>query len=539
MRRIAILTVTAVIAWSVTAAPSFKPVAGKVLGDGTRVSPVNAIVFQECDRQGTVRMFTRDRGKTRRIVEWPRQARRISELWPEENDVSTTDSHQGTADWLNGKRRLRLWFATPNQAGTFFAELVLAFLALTFLRGRGLKILFGVLSSGAFVALVLTYSRGSFLALAAGLLVFAVVRRRTLLRERRWIWLVTGLLLAAGVVVALGAGARFSGDLTKESNRANRASIWKTTPAMMVASPDGWGESGRAYMEWFQPLERFHVIDNMISDHLTFLVEHGWTMRFVYVFVVLALIGILGCTAERSGTAAPAAIVLAFVVSAMFNQVFVQKTLWIVPALSLIPFFASRPWRFWRGLLIMTGLAGVLAGIACVGLFFVGTATAGSPAVWHDGSRVTVNGVEPEIWIVDDGHVLSANAFLGFWFTGKEIRAHYGAHPDSPAVGYATSVWDVPSDAKRLVLCGKAAAEWLANEDRPMADEVMLLSPPFGPQAVPEEILEDCRLTMLVGEYAAAIDSSFRNAPDWVRVVKGAELYLPGWMKRITAQRVK
>ena len=147
--------------------------------------------------------------------------------------------------------------------------------------------------------------------------------------------------------------------------------------------------------------------------------------------------------------------------------------------------------------------------------------------------QARVNGDNPGIWIVDDGKALGGVLACG------DIRWYYHRNPASPAVGYVHDIKYLPDEKiHRLVLAGDAGDAWLrwmteGGEERQQntPDEVVFISPPFPPSALPEGFLQSCKVTFLIGEFAARYSpDEFQNPPAWVTIIKGMELYHPGWM---------
>ncbi len=64
-----------------------------------------------------------------------------------------------------------------------------------------------------------------------------------------------------------------------------------------------------------------------------------------------------------------------------------------------------------------------------------------------------------------------------------------------------------------------------------MPKAIVFPSPPLPPQAVPELLLKSVKVRLVIGEFAAAFFEEYRNPPPWVKVVPGAELYVPNWMR--------
>src|SRR5690606_25281879 len=109
---------------------------------------------------------------------------------------------------------------------------------------------------------------------------------------RPWPWSrLLAIIASVWVILAfsiyLQAHERFGQGLVHEDRSiTNRLVIWKQARRMMVDAPGGLGirNSGNAYGQWYQPLDQHELYRTLVNSHLTWLVEVGWPLRFLYVF---------------------------------------------------------------------------------------------------------------------------------------------------------------------------------------------------------------------------------------------------------------
>ena len=451
----------------------------------------------------------------------------LARLWPAPGKRLVADAAPDI--WKDGER-LRLWFDNPNKAGVLFAELALAALALLFLRPPGLKILGGVLFLPAFAGLAATSSRGAFLSLLCGLGVMALTRFKALFGSwRRLAVLVCVAMIAVGSLFALGQFDRLGKKLFDEGQReTSRLTVWREVPRMMVDAPGGWGhgKSARAYIDWYQKNSDC-LLKDMISGHLTFLVESGWAMRFAYLFLWAAVLLLSVWLAFTGASPVPAAVVTAFGVSACFNPVIGVAELWVVPlvaAASLLVVRRAELARLWK---LPVALAG--AGAVCVlaGIAVAGSLMQGDFRVKKCGGAVWLKGEKPAVWLVDDDYVVHGGYW---WMAGRNLRAYLGAKAEARPVGRAETVQDLPPEIDTLVLAGEAGRAFLDLPKRPKVAHLVFLSPPFGWPSVPEDLLKACDVKLVAGSLAVRFQELPAERPEWVRIVPGAELYVPDWM---------
>jgi len=498
------------------------------------------LVFED----GRLRRFER-KGRT---WSFPAQAMPIREgsvrdLWP--TAKSRRQAMKDHDAWRN-TGRLRLWFVNPNRAGLLFAELGLLALALLALRRRWANVVGLIASAVCFYMIVRTGSRGGIVAFLAGASVLAAFRaRRFFARVDRRTWMLAGIVALCGVFIFLSGAPRVTRHLLspKEGSNRIRLQILRAVPRMMVDAPDGWGwysrgmvtGAGKAYVDWYQPMKTLELMSTLVSDHLTQLVNRGWFGRFGYLAAWLSLLAVLVVGAIRGMSPLPLTLWTAFLIATGLNRVMEAVSLWVIPVAVTL---AALP-GFWRTRNAKWLVCALAAALATAGLTLGWFWTAGSRQpmgkrdvpVRTEQNRIFVKDtVQPKRWIVDDG------AVLGGGLAANEMRYHYQKNRQAPGVGYALSVFDLPKDVHQVVLAGMSGWDFLMglNDGKFPADfnvpeEILFISPPFPPEAVPELLRANARVKIVIGEFAAAYFKSYINPPDWVTVVPGAELYIPGW----------
>lgn len=462
-------------------------------------------------------------------------------LWPDRKDVRGKDI--GPDNWVKS-RRLKLGYTSPNRAGVVLAMLALVALGLAFRMPRlWARIVCGVLCAGALVPMTLTGSRGALLAFVVGAAAIGVCELKRSKVSRRTVFAIGGTFL---LVVALIGVLMCSGVIrSKKGNRSSdrqRTLLMETAPRMLRDAPKGWGHFGAvggAYVSWYQDEKDEKLRLNLVSDHITAVVGRGWVGGGVYLFCWFAGILLLLAFAWRGGSPIPVAVWLALGSAAFFNLIFGEKSVFVIPLLSLLFFLWGRPWRMpWMFLWCpLAGLVLSAATIFCV-ITAAGDGSADHPRIRKVGRRVLVNGECPVRWVVDDLQV------LGQVMAGKDVRAHFRKYRKAPAIGYVRSIRDLPTDGsvRHLVLAGDACGAYLKMlkekgypEKMPLS--VLFLSPQFPPSEIPAELHARTRqVTMVVGEFAARYSREFLDQKPWVRIVPGAELYIPNWMRFVAVK---
>ena len=419
-----------------------------------------------------------------------------------------------------GIPRLQLGFDSPNKAAVLLGSLVLVFAVAAFrARRRPAAVAFGVASCLTWCGLVLTYSRGGLVAFAAGLLVVLGTFRRRLLRCLPLVLLSVGVVLTAVVFCSREKGLV----LTDDASVGNRLEIWRAAPRMMADSLTGWGlgNAGEAYMGWYQPLRSHERYRTLVSSHLTWLVELGLWGRMAYCAGWLLMLCLCLRRWRQQDDPLPLSVWLAFGIAATFSSVAESSVLWLVPIVVAIPTAADFVRNFGNGkcvaLLAASLVWGALLPLTMIWCGSAESAKRSGRVSLFDGVLFYGKG-RPETWIVRDLSVMGGGAY------GRALRL-YSQQATNVTCGIASELSAVPSDVRRLVLCGAAAdieAERLAGFDA--LEEIRVLSP-----QVPESWLNatsSVPICVFCGEFDVHCPSADHPR---LCVVNGNGAYLTRW----------
>ena len=470
----------------------------------------------------------------------------LRQLW---RPRTAAQEEAGKARWWRDDSRLRLGYFNPNAAGTLFAEIAALFAALALvLRRCGLRLTCLGVAAAALVALFLTGSRGSFVALAIGAGFAVCVRLKNRLLRAKTLASVFAVVALAGLVMFVAGratGGRFGENLLSvDEGNVQRLRCWAAAPEMMAAAPGGWGdEPGRAYCDWFQGLKDNHRLYYLVNSHLTWMVQHGRLFRCAYVSAWLILLVFLFASARQKASQVAIAVWGTFAVALWFSTVGIFPTLWIIPvgcgaaALAVAAFAASQNncrtcWQ--RALACAIGC--ILVGSAVpFTLEAIGRRQSLTRAVpvRFDGHAIRLGHGDARVAVVRDETVLAGD-FIGS--LGHELRDWMEADGHAGAVLVLDNPADLPERVDRLVLAGKGAARYLKYRAAHLedgkyckAEKTVMLSPPFSPEAVPFILTQSSDVRIVVGEFAARLAQGYSRERPWVTVVRGAELYIPGW----------
>ena len=459
----------------------------------------------------------------------------LADLWPRKAVRETTKGSKGDI-WQGPGQRCRLWFANPNSAGFLGAELALLFLFLTLKPGIGRKVVGAAGTLGGVLIVAFSSSRGAMVALVVGAAALACVYGRELLTRKGQLTVAACVVAAIALLGVTGRWSRVAGTFTRlDAGNGLRVKVAKASAQMFADAPFGWhgGEvPGRsACLNWYVADER-----HGIRTHFLTMAELGWFGGGAYLFF-WALMVCLGARLAGRGNTLPLALWASFGVAGLFNPVYTEWELWILPA-AVIGWVGYRRGKlaFSRRVLMRLALLAVLLAVAGVAAFAACGAAFNRGrkiSVASSGAATLVNGRNPEVWIVEDIPV------LGGWngFPGRDILWQYARQPALPALGYVYDVEDLPQAVDCLVLPGRAAEEYLAAYAADPAQvcharRVLFLSPSISPEKVPLSLSSSCEILWLSGKYLVYRDEGYWKGLPWVRVVSGAEQYIPNWLSK-------
>ena len=364
--------------------------------------------------------------------------------------------------FYNGILRWDFGLDNPNKAAAILAfALVLLFAAMIRSKRRWI----GWSCAAAAVALgygfVHTFSRGGFVALVAGVAIVAGGEARRLRERSKWMPALAAAALVAVAALWLGFAARIAASAPgSDGSVANRLEMWKAVPGMMADAPGGWGvgNSGDAFMGWYQPLSRHERYRTLVCSHFTWLVEFGWAGRIALASGWLLALGLCAYRFRKRGDSVPLAVWAAFWTAALFSSVAEEPFVWAIPAATLLPAFKTflAGAAETRTALVAIPAASLAGGI----LIVVAFATCGTlmPAAsmplhrTYDGARIILGGGEPTDWIVFDGKTMGGNTY------GRALRKFAKSSAGAGRnFGVAAELRNVPPTARRLALCGRSA----------------------------------------------------------------------------------
>ena len=462
----------------------------------------------------------------------------IAPLWPEVNAEEVFADMGGRRLWEGGGR-FRLWFQSPNQCGLFMSFVFLVFFAAGFRFRRHVPmVVFFAISALALAGVAATASRSALIGAAAGSVPIVAVSLQRRLRLTAKTLVISGAALLVAFCAVFGAmylrGRSAKGD--SESD-ATRRELYCAAPRMMRDAPAGFRSLvsvGQAYTYWYQDVGTYMMRLNLVSDQLTQLVRLGWPMRVAWMFAWAAVLALLAVVAFGGGPVSPLGVWISALVSSSLNNVLFSPFIYTLPLAMLAVALAVS----WRSLFSARRIGAVAAfGAAVALLLSLGLYAAGGAVkprgvgIAFSGDAVLVNGERPANWVVDDGKS------LGLVATSRDIRRFFAKSPKAPSMGYAKSIDALAGrNVVSLALAGERGEEFIrrlreGNLPFAMPKRVVFLSPTFEPTEIPDELHKSASVAYVIGEFAARYFGELARPKPWCAVVRGAEVYIPGWMQ--------
>jgi len=283
---------------------------------------------------------------------------------------------------------------------------------------------------------------------------------------------------------------------------------------MMVDAPGGWGlgQSGKAYTDWYQPLDQNEGYRTLVNSHLTWLVEFGWAGRFFYIFSWVAVF--LLCLPGPRWLSVPLGIWIAFFTGSFFSSVAESVWLWAVPGFALVWVLV---WRAWNHAWPDAKLLALPPATAAAVLFCIAGFSVRSPVTKH-GNRIVIGGGEPGTWVVADRKVLG-NAFP------RPLRAALAGRPNF-SCGLVEKFEDLPDvGIASLVVSGGPEGKKEIGKNLASVKSLILINPAFSPAEFPTP--GGAAVRVVVGEFSQV-------ASDWsgvvgVERVPGTGDFVPNW----------
>lgn len=440
--------------------------------------------------------------------------------------------------FFDGVWRMDWGFGNPNKTAALVAMLMVGVWVLGWFRKWGFWVA-GALFTGLGLCLIHTFSRGGLLAAMIGVAPLLWVCGRCL-SKAQWTGLACSLAVLIGFAFLLNANQRFTQGIAGEEDASisNRLALWKSAPRMMLDAPGGWGlgNSGEAFMQWYQDPEHLEGYRTLVNSHLTWLVELNWIGRILYVAGWGLVFLVVFPSGGNAALAGALGVWASFFVSATFSSVAESIWLWFIPDFALVFAFAirirHRLWFTWRSIASVLGSAfAALLLFVLLGSYFNQSVR---HAIQRQGAVVFVGHPSANTWIVVNKAVLGR-------FYGKTWRRF--VFEEEASVAFVASPYHLPdsSQVRTVALAGKLSGEEVQSiDERRTFMKLILLNPGFGP----DEISNNSDVIQVIVHRGAFFVDSWNTAwdqalPTRVNVVQGAAEYLPEWPRLLISENLQ
>ena len=432
--------------------------------------------------------------------------------------------------YFHGIWRMDWGLGNPNKTAALIATLMVAVWVLAYVRKWGFWAAL-VLFSGLGICLIHTFSRGGVVALFAGLIPLVICSPRPWAKSR-----VLAAMMAIWVIIVVSvcwkATDRYSQGIQEDRSITARLALWKAAPQMMRDAPSGWGlgNSGKAYMQWYQPLDHSEEYRTLVNSHLTWLVEGSWLLRFLYILAWLAVLALCWPSKAHRGLAIPFGVWISFAVAAWFSSVAESFWIWIVPCVSLV---AVLFWRIRRKVwprplvgLILIGVAGMMT----MGLFVLGRSNTN---VHGSRDQIVFGTGKPRVWLVVDDKTLGNN----YGSTLRKFLQSGEAKKEAVVLVNSVALLGDVSD-QTVILSGPVSSK---EKDKlktifASAKRVVLLNPTFFPQEISFSRGNAAKTEVVFGEFSQSPAIQSWTELVAVRRIEGVGDFLPCWPEIVLAR---
>lgn len=227
--------------------------------------------------------------------------------------------------YFQGIQRLQLFFDSPNKLAVFLCMIIFlcfgSFLTLIKSSSQNCRRLSWVCLPFLIILeimLLMTYSRGGYVAFAVCLIVLFCTESRKWSLFLASCWGIGLLVLPKTLVRSVDM------NLAADLSIQHRLILWKHACNMVYSYfPFGIDKSfEQLYWAWYQPLEKRQTYITAVNDYLTLGVNYGMLLLIFYLFVisfaVIALF-VLRITTQKSCYSGLVGAVIAYIVASIFS----------------------------------------------------------------------------------------------------------------------------------------------------------------------------------------------------------------------------
>lgn len=435
---------------------------------------------------------------------------------------------QGALDRLD-------WFGlgagSISKTGAFIAMLMAASWGLVALRKRFVFWIVFLANCILGYFLILTYSRGAFVAVAIAFLSFLILSPIRISTTKS---MVIAIAAICGVLFSNAAGFtdRMGKMIRLESSSANvRYDLYSAGLKMLTDAPDGFREPdspAKAYMRWYQRMYGNEEYNTLVNSHLEFLNRHGIIYKLLYILFWSFVFSITFSCKKSILSSAAFSIWIAFFLNSIFSNIATFWLLWILPALYLIIAIYINRTRF-RSITYYLSLASIFV-VSALLLFLSSCLLCRDVKICFKNDAVKVGKhSNSEIFIYSQNDSVLGRKYgleLIDWIKGKNIAATVGIKPDSSTV------------YKVMVVTGEFNIENILKSN---SQNYVFLNPTFENAKDLLPFFQEKKATVIIGEITdfrnlqlwKEFFSKYKNANTKLRLLDSVGTYMSNWTSYI------
>lgn len=426
--------------------------------------------------------------------------------------------------FFHNRLRMDWGIGNPNKTAALIATLMISIWILNKIHRWGFWVALSAFL-GLGLCLVHTYSRGGFVALSFGITVLIYFSPTPWSRARMLSILAVAATLIAAIFYLHENERLEQGILQNDKSISNRLLVWEIAPVMIADAPNGWGwgNAGKAYMQWFQPLSHHEGYRTLVNSHLTWLVEGNWFFRIGYIAGWL-FVFLLCLPSGQIRTCIPLSVWATFFVTAWFSSVAESAIVWLIPGISLIGLmilrWKVRQWPPFPHFLSAFASAALLSLI----LLVIGKSIH-QPYFLLREQNLTIVGDTPSSVLVEVNEEV-----MGEYY-GRTLRTFISSYPQQQVILASSPDALQQRKIQSIVLGGDISSANLLKIQKYFvsSSRLIVLSPKFFPSDIGITKVDKGRIKVFFGEFSASpsIDEWKKFAT--VRQIEGSGDYLQDW----------
>lgn len=313
------------------------------------------------------------------------------------------------------------------------------------------------------------------------------------------------------------------GIVTEDLSIQNRLDLWSSARKMFYAAPSGWGlgNSGDAYMSWFQPLYRHERYRTLVNSHLTWMVEFGWYFGWFYCWAWFTVLTVGWKVRKSVDDGLLIGECACLFVGGFFSSVLESLWVWIEPMIvfCIITIVANKVLMPTPECILKTG---ILSLMLILGLLFSSCADTNCIKASH--AMIMIGTGQPALALYPDAEVLGGKHY------GRELRSAIKKYGGS--VHVITENVEVSVDVNLIVLCGKECIKAKSIANAYPRKKILVISPPSGFKPIEKQ---SANIHLWIGDLSESATQILDGEETNITKFPGADRYIPHWPEMIIA----